>query len=182
MTLSTQEDRILPPRAQWLWAALLLTTGWTLSPLFACVTPFAALATAAALTLPRATSLGLIGAVWLGNQAFGYAALDYPWTAESAGWGLAIGLAALASVEAARFAAGRANGVTAMIAALLASFAVFEAVLGLIGLAVGAVETFTVAIAAGILGVNTATLAGLMVVRAIGLATAGERGLALRAR
>jgi hypothetical protein len=34
--------------------------------------------------------------VWLANQAIGFGLLHYPWTASSFGWGVTIGVAALA--------------------------------------------------------------------------------------
>ncbi len=56
-----------------LWLALLVAASAAFSFVFACATPFAAFAAAAALTLSRRDALRLTVAVWLANQVLGYA-------------------------------------------------------------------------------------------------------------
>src|SRR5919197_176952 len=75
----------------WLWPALLVAASAVGSLVLACVMPFAAVAVVAVGTLPVRSSLLTVAAVWLANQALGYGVLGYPWTADSALWGLAIG-------------------------------------------------------------------------------------------
>src|ERR1700709_2513654 len=88
-------DRVEPTQAmRALWIVLIVTSGTCLSTFFACATPFAALATLAALKLGRRDAITVIGLVWLANQAIGYGLLGYPWTWDSAAWGLSIGASA----------------------------------------------------------------------------------------
>ncbi|MDQ2764495.1 MAG: hypothetical protein M3Y22_13775, partial [Pseudomonadota bacterium] len=54
------------------WIVLIVTSGVCLSPFFACVTPFAALATISALKLNWRDAVAAMGLVWLTNQAIGY--------------------------------------------------------------------------------------------------------------
>jgi hypothetical protein len=67
------------------------------------VVPFAAFAAATAGTLPLRRALGTMVVIWLANQAVGFGALGYPWTLNTALWGLAMGATAvLATLTAAR--------------------------------------------------------------------------------
>jgi hypothetical protein len=79
-------------------ATLVIGGGIGLSTYFACVTPFAAFATFAALRSDRSTALLIVIAAWIGNQLIGYAFLGYPWTVISAAWGAAIGASACLAV------------------------------------------------------------------------------------
>jgi hypothetical protein len=72
-----------------LWLGVLVAAGAVLTMAFACVTPFAAFAAIAAVTLSRRDAVLLAVALWLANQAVGYGVLHYPWNARSAAWGLA---------------------------------------------------------------------------------------------
>ena len=116
----------------WLWIALLAAASVALSFKLSCATPFAALATLAALHMKRADGLALVGLAWAANQFVGYAFLGYPHDAESYAWGAAIGAAAVgaflvADALAPRLASlGRAP---MMAATLFAAFAVYEIVL-----------------------------------------------------
>ena len=83
-------DRLEPTQAmRALWTVLIVTSGICLSTFFACATPFAALATLAVLKLARRDAVVVVGLMWLANQAIGYGFLGYPWTWDSAAWGLA---------------------------------------------------------------------------------------------
>ena len=116
----------------WLWIALLAAASVALSFKLSCATPFAALATLAALHMKRADGLALVGLAWAANQFTGYAFLAYPHDGQSYAWGAAIGAAALAAflvsgALAPRLASlGRAP---MMAATLFAAFAVYEIVL-----------------------------------------------------
>ena len=96
-----QRDPVISGRS--LWLVLLIGTGIFLSPAFACVTPFAALAALAASKLERTDSIMVVGLIWASNQAIGYGVLGYPRTWESAAWGLAIGASFGLAVMTARW-------------------------------------------------------------------------------
>ena len=70
----------------------LTSGGYRLSPFFACATPFAAARDTCGPEADRVRPFVVVGLVWLANQAIGYGILDYPWTLDSAAWGVAIGL------------------------------------------------------------------------------------------
>lgn len=97
---------------QQLWLGLLVVGALASSYIFACATPFAALATAAALTLNRTQGVVFILATWLANQLIGYGILGYPQDAYSFTWGAVIGAAALVSLGAARITASRLTGLS----------------------------------------------------------------------
>jgi hypothetical protein len=78
-----------------LWIALITVGSIGFSFALACATPFAALATLAALNMPRRDLLALVGVAWLANHIIGYGFLAYPQTWDSFAWGGAIGIAAL---------------------------------------------------------------------------------------
>ena len=63
--------------AAWLWIALIGGGSIALSRAFACATPFAALATLAALTMGGRDAVLLVGFVWAANQAVGFGLLHY---------------------------------------------------------------------------------------------------------
>jgi hypothetical protein len=160
-----------------LWTPLLMGAAILGSFALACAAPFAALAVMAALTLRPRRGLALVAAAWVLNQAIGYGALDYPWTASSFIWGIGIGLAALAATAAAYAAADRmaASAAPARAAlAFLAAFAVFEAVLLAFGLALGETSGFGPAVVGEVALINALWLVALLVVQAL-LAAAGRR-------
>ena len=86
------------------WGAILtvLTVASTLA--VACGTPFAALATLAALYLPRRDAFALIAVNWLANQAIGFGLLHYPLNWDCYRGGINLGVAALLSTAAAMLA------------------------------------------------------------------------------
>lgn len=125
-----------PPAASsstpWLWIALLAAASVALSFKLSCATPFAALATLAALHLDRKDGFALVALAWAANQIVGYAFLGYPHELESYAWGLAIGAAAFAALAVANVASLRLSplGRPAMMAGgLFAAFAAYELVL-----------------------------------------------------
>ena len=114
---------------RWAWIGLLGSASIGFSLVFACATPFVALVTLAALSMSRRDAFIVTGAVWLANQAVGYGILDYPRTFDSYAWGVAIGVAALLALVAAR-AVGeqfeRRGPVVSTGIAFLSAFAVYE--------------------------------------------------------
>jgi hypothetical protein len=150
-----------------LWLTLLVCSSVAFSLRFACATPFAAFSAAAALTLDRRDTVLLTGAVWFANQLVGFTLLNYPWTASSVGWGLALGLAAMLATFGARWATRACEGlprVAGHLAAFLAAFAVFEGVLFMAGLFIlGGMEAFGLRIVSWIFVINTGAFLGLLI-------------------
>ena len=125
-----QDHNVLLHRAG--WVALLATATIVGSFIFACALPFAALATLAALFLPRRDAFILVGLSWLANQAIGFGLLHYPHDGDTIGWGVAMGVAALAATAIAmgtEIALRRAGWVVAAVGAFAAAFAGYELVL-----------------------------------------------------
>jgi hypothetical protein len=146
-----------------LWIALVAGFGVALSPLLACVTPFAALATVAALKLGLRDRAAVLGAIWLANQAIGFAFLGYPLTWGSAAWGVAIGISTgIAALAAAIFSAKR-PAPFAVSLPLLAAFATFELSLDIFGLVLpGSDGAFAASIVFHVLLINVVTLCVIM--------------------
>jgi hypothetical protein len=168
---------------RWLWPTLLVAVTAVASLAFACVTPFAAIALVAARTLRRRAAFLTIAAVWLANQAVGFAALDYPRDAETLAWGVAIGVAAVASTMAAaalmrRFHA--ASMALSLIAGFAASFVVFEAVLFATAPILGGTDTFAPAIIGELLLLNGAWAVALIAVHEAWRRAGFSRRLSLR--
>lgn len=165
---------------RWSWIGLLAGSSVVFSTVFACATPFVALATLAALHLDRRGAVIAVGAAWIANQAIGYGLLGYPRDANSYGWGLAIGLAALLALMAARAAGSRVarHGLLiALPAAFAASFIAYEGALyaSSFVLSSGA-SAFSLKVVGYILQVNLLGLAALLAIRWIAHA-AGLRPL-----
>jgi hypothetical protein len=122
-----RHDHVAPDQAaRAVWIALIVACGTCLSPFFACVTPFAALSALAALKLGRRDAFVVIGLVWLVNQAIGYGFLHYPWTWDSAAWGLAIGGCCGLAVLAAEALSTARPAPLAISLPFMAAFATFE--------------------------------------------------------
>lgn len=110
------------------WSAMLAATTLGGTVAIGCMMPFAAVATIAALALPRRIGLGAVAACWLGNQMIGFGLLGYPWDVATFGAGLSLlGASLLGFVVAGRIGArpGRAGA----IAAVAVAFATYEAAL-----------------------------------------------------
>lgn len=130
MTMQPATQEIAAER-RWLWIGLLAVASVLLSGMFACATPFAALAALAALDINRRDGLFLVGAIWIANQIWGYAVLGYPHDATTAGWGLAIGAGAVVAFLCARAAVAALPHKPLLVAvsALVVAFIAYEAVL-----------------------------------------------------
>jgi hypothetical protein len=160
------DDRLEPTRTERaLWIAMTVTCGLGLSTLFACVTPFAALATAAALKLGRREAILVVALVWLANQAIGYGLLGYPWTWDSAAWGIAIGASAGLALLAARGLSTARPAPLAVSLPFVAAFAAFESGLYIAGFVhPGREAAFSASVVGHVLLINAITICGLMAV------------------
>ncbi|MDR3534076.1 MAG: hypothetical protein P4L90_26360 [Rhodopila sp.] len=159
-------ERPGPSRAERaIWIALIVTSGICLSTFFACATPFAALAALAALKLNRRDAAAIVGLVWLANQAIGYGFLGYPWTWDSAAWGVAIGVSAGFAVLAARGLSTTRPASLAVSLPFMAAFAAFELGLYVAGFMLpGSDGAFSASVIGHVFLINLVTLAVLMAV------------------
>lgn len=149
-----------------LWIALIAGLTVLGSFAFACAAPLAAIAALAALTMSRNDGLALVIVAWLANQVAGFLLLSYPHTADSYGWGLAIGLAGVlgyvAAVAAARFALPTALRIVVVFAA---AFFAYQAGLAAYGFAVSyGGDAFSAAIVGEVLAINAVAYAGFLAV------------------
>lgn len=147
---------------RWLWILLLTAASLFVTLGLACATPFAALATLAALHMSRRDGLSLIVAAWIADQAVGYGLLQYPRTAGSVAWGVVLGVAAILAL----FAADRLRARDRLAAGALAfggAFVTYQAVLfaGTAMLASGP-EAFSLPVVGWVLLVNVLSLVGLL--------------------
>ena len=147
------------------WAVLLVAVSAISSSVFACVTPFAAFAVAAAYVLPTRAAIVSAVAVWLANQAVGFGYLHYPWDQNTILWGFAIGAAAIVATGLASIVLRQTrHGIIAATgAALVAAFAAYEVGLFLISLVLGGEDAFTVAIVGRLALLNVAWAVGLVI-------------------
>lgn len=122
-------DQLAERHASLLWI-LLLTVASTLTTLvFACATPFPALAALAAIHMTRRDGVLLMVAAWIVSQTVGFCFLGYPWDAATALTGFAIGTAAIAGVIGAGSVAARmriTGTLVRLVVAYVAAFAVFK--------------------------------------------------------
>jgi hypothetical protein len=150
-----------------LWLGLLVGASMVFSLGLACAVPLAAFAAAAALTLSRRDALTLILLVWAANQLVGFTVLDYPWTATTFAWGVALGIVAILATLAGRWMVRRsikAGKTVTFTATFLTAFAVYEAALFAISATLlGGTEIYTAAIQSRIFAINAAAFVGLLV-------------------
>jgi hypothetical protein len=154
-----------------LWIGVLVIASIGFSWAFACAAPFAAFAAAAALTLARRDALALIVAVWLANQAVGFALLGYPADANSLAWGVLLGAAAIMATLLAQLCAARLGdlpGLARAAATLVAAFMLYEVVLVAATPVLGAIESFAPAVVAQVFALNAFGFAGLFALTQIG--------------
>lgn len=170
------------------WIALLTAATILGSFVFACATPFPALATLAALFLPRRDAFVLIGVNWLANQIIGYGFLHYPQTWDSFSWGAAIGIAAIIATAAAlggETLARRPGWAFAAVSAFATSFVAYELALFAATAVLPSGGGFTLRVILYVLEVNSLAFAGLLVLqgvgRSVGLALPREMGIASQA-
>ncbi len=144
--------------------ALIVTAGAGLSLVYACATPFAALATLAALKTDRRDTALVIGLVWLANQVIGYGFLQYPWTWDSVAWGAAIGVAAGMALLAAVALAPRRKGPFAISLPFVGAFTAYEFFLYLSSFVLPSEEgAFSLSVVRQIFVVNAVVLVALVI-------------------
>ena len=162
-----------------IWIALLVIASIAFSLGFACATPFAAFAAAAALTMNRRDAMLLVGLVWLANQGVGFGVLHYPWTADCLAWGVGLGIVALLSALGAEFGAKRftaLNGILASTAAFLSAFGVYEGLLFIASMIFqSGVEDYAPAIVGRIFAINAVAFIGLLAANRLSLVATGRR-------
>lgn len=157
------------------WIAVLTVATITSSLVFACATPFAALAALAALYMNRRDALLIIGVTWVANQAVGYGFLHYPHTWNSLTWGIAIGFGAIIStVIAAKIGSVlRPFGeVLTVLSSFAAAFVGYEiALYAATAMLPSDSSAFSLAVVLYILKVNAAAFGGLLVLQYAGART-----------
>jgi hypothetical protein len=163
--LHEQSDAQLTQRFAWGGILTVVTVASTLA--VSCGTPFAALATLAALFLPRRDAFVLIAVNWLANQAIGFGLLHYPLNWASYQTGFSLGIAALLSTLAAMLAQ-RALRNAAAVMRTLGSFGVafvsYEAAFFLLSPADNGAD-FGASVVLYILYVNAIALAALLLLQ-----------------
>ncbi len=149
----------------------------------ACIFPFAAFATVAALTLSRRAGLALVASVWAANQFVGFFLLSFPWDAQAVGHGLVIGLTSVAAYFTARtvYARTSANPFLGAAAALSAAFVVYEVMLAAYAQVGGGAENFSGDIVALVGRSDALWFVGLMAARFVLTRAAGQKLLAQQA-
>ncbi|MBB3138257.1 hypothetical protein FHS26_006035 [Rhizobium pisi] len=158
------------------WVVFIAGVSVALSLLFACVTPFVALAAVSAVVLPQRMAVMAVLLAWLANQMVGYFVLGYPQTWDSYAWGLAIGIAAFASLAAALAVLRLSADLPAtMAAAFLAGFVAYEGVLfAATSVLPSGDDAFSPSVVANVLLINALAAIGLVGLHA---AAAAGRGL-----
>ena len=160
-----QPDTQLAKRFAWGGILTVLTVSSTLA--VACGTPFAALATLAALFLPRRDAFVLIAVNWLANQAIGFGLLHYPLNWDCYRGGINLGVAALLSTMAALLSQGALRNSARTLRAIgsfAAAFITYEGMLFLMSPA-GSRADFAAPVVLYILYVNAVALVALLLLQ-----------------
>lgn len=149
------------------WPASLAAATVLGSFALACVFPFAAFATLAALTMKPRTGLALIASVWAANQFVGFFVMSFPWDAQAVGHGIAILAASLAAFAAARLTGAKIGGNAAVrgSVALVSAFIVFQILLRAYAQFGGGAENFSFEIIRDVAINDVLWFAGLMALR-----------------
>jgi hypothetical protein len=164
MTLK-QPDAQLARRFAWGGILTVLTVASTLA--VACGTPFAALATLAALFLRRRDAFVLIAVNWLANQAIGFGLLHYPLNWDCYRAGIDLGIAALLSTMAALLAQWALRNVATTLRAIgsfAAAFIIYEGILFLTSPA-GSTADFAAPVVLYIFYVNAVAFVALLLLQ-----------------
>ena len=167
------------------WTAILGATSIFGSYFFACVFPFAAMATLAALTLDLRRGALLVGASWLANQIVGFTLMNYPHEFSTVALGVSLGIGAFAAFAIARLVLRLIAQPLGMLVALVAAFIGYQIVIYAGALGFGGADNFSAAIIRGVALNDAVWFAGLYALHA-GLGRAlpdlfGQRGSALPA-
>lgn len=155
-----------------LWIAIITAASVLFSLVFACATPFAAFAAAAALSLPRKQALILLAATWLANQVIGYVMLGYPQTINSFIWGAVIGVSALLAAYACCAVNARYEAlpkISRSILVLVTGVLTYQALMLLaLFTPLGDIRDFNAAVLSHVLLIDIGAFAALLVVNALG--------------
>jgi hypothetical protein len=145
-----------------IWTAILGTSAIFGSYFFACVFPFAAIATIAALTLDVRRGVALVVATWFANQVVGFTLMHYPQTLDTVALGVSLGLGALVAYAVAHIVLR--NGATPVraVAALGGAFVAYQLVIYAGALGFGGTENFSPAIVARVALNDAVWFAGLV--------------------
>ena len=133
-----------------IWTAILGTSAIFGSYFFACVFPFAAIATIAALTLDVRRGVALVMATWFANQIVGFSLMHYPQTLDTVALGISLGLGALAAYTVAHVVLRSGASPVRAVAALGGAFVAYQLVIYAGALGFGGVDNFSPAIIAGV--------------------------------
>jgi hypothetical protein len=117
--------------------------------------------------LPLSSALLVVAAAWVVNQAIGFGALHYPVDANTIGWGIAIGAAALAGTATSASVlrlVQRTSVIPALGVALVVAYVTYELVLFAATPLLGGEGAFTAAIVVRIGVLNILWLIGLVAV------------------
>jgi len=147
---------------RFVWLGLMLAASMAFTFGFACAVPSAAFGAIAALTLPRREALLLTVALWLVNQVIGFGFLHYPWDGMTFLWGAILGGVAVLSTAAALSVITLRSLFVSASSSFASAFIVYEGVLYLVSIPMGATEDFTAAIVLRILEINAAGFAALL--------------------
>jgi hypothetical protein len=132
--------------------AILAVTTLSGTVVLACMMPFAAIATIAALAMPARRGAAAVGLCWLGNQVLGFGLMGFPWDGPTFAAGLSLLVSSLLALAAARAVDGRGGN---PVLAFAAAFAAFELSLFAYALAFGDPALFAPDIVA-LIGLNDA--------------------------
>lgn len=168
-----------------IWTTILGATSIFGSYFFACVFPFAAIATLAALTLDVRRGAVLVGASWMANQIVGFTLMNYPHEFSTAALGVSLGLGAFAAYGVARLVLGRVAQPLCPVVALAAGFVAYQIVIYAGALGFGGADNFSGAIIRGV-ALNDAIWFAVLFALYSGLSRAlpdvfGNRGAAVPA-
>jgi hypothetical protein len=169
-------EMIAVRRAGWIATLTVATIASTV--IFACATPFAALAALAALYMNRRDAFIVTGLTWATNQVVGYGFLNYPHSWDSFAWGVAIGVGAILATSVAQIGNGlRGFGwVLTALASFAVAFAGYEIVLYAATTVLPSdASAFSLPVVLYVLKINIVAFGGLLVLQHIGTRT----GLAL---
>jgi hypothetical protein len=151
-----------------LWLVALIGGATLATGVYACATPFSAVAALAALTLSRRAAVMSVVLLWLGNQIIGFGVAGYPWTTNAFAWGGALLIAIVVSALVAapvREALREQPAIVRFIAAFAAAFVAFQLVCALTSTLFGESQ-LGLAIVADIAQINAVWAVGLLTVHA----------------
>jgi len=129
-----------------IWTAVLGIVAIFGSYFFACVFPFAAIATIAALTLDVRRGVGLVAGTWFANQVVGFTLMHYPQTLDTAALGVSLGLGALAAYAVAHAVLLGGSAPLRTVAALGGAFVAYQLIIYAGALGFGGTGNFSPAI------------------------------------